>query len=381
MAYVTIPGKSGYLTGTNPGSTASNAGGLRMYWELRCYTSAETPTIMGKSYSCAAGSYKIYYKLQAWFGIQISSLCRLIQLTGTSSPSYVRLRNGTTNLWEMIGQDRTYNSRNPSFGDNNPANTWYNVADATDSDYKVYPEGLISVTEGATLSLNLSYAINIWYSNSYNANAEAVSSSTSVNVSGGKFSLSISQGTGSSVVVKRGGTSLSSGAAIYLGDSLTVTFAANVGYRLTSTTVNGSPFSSGDSLTVTGAVSVAASATRLSYTLSFSADGGSTVTVKRNGSALSSGSTIYYGDALVITAAAKSGYEIKTATINGAAFTSPKSLSVTGNVTVVVTSSALGFAYIRRSGVWTPYLIYIRRSGAWVRYRAYVRRNGAWTAY
>lgn len=202
------------------------------------------------------------------------------------------------------------------------------------------------------------------------------------------YALGISAGTGSSISVYRNASSLGAatgwlgnGSTIYYGDTLTVNFAASVGYRLTSTTVNGSPFASGSALTVTGTVTAASAATRLSYTLTITADANSIVTVKRGGSTLPSGSTIYYGDTLSVTASAKSGYEVASAKINGVAFSGTKSVSVTGAVAVVVTSSALGFAYIRRNGSWTPYLIYIRVNGTWRRYRAYVSRNGVWRAY
>lgn len=202
------------------------------------------------------------------------------------------------------------------------------------------------------------------------------------------YGLSVSAGTGSSILVYRsasqagaGSGYLTNGSAVFQGDTLTISFAPSVGYQLSSTTVNGSPFASGSSMTVAGAVSVQSSAERLSYTLTITADANSIVTVKRGGSTLQSGDTIYYGDTLTVTAAARSGYEVASAEINGTAFSGTKSVSVTGAVVVVVTSSALGFAYLYHSGAFIPYLIYVWLGGAWQRYRAYVWKNGAWTAH
>lgn len=203
------------------------------------------------------------------------------------------------------------------------------------------------------------------------------------------YALTISAGTGSAISVKRtsspgGGSTgnLSSGATLYRGDVLTVTFAASTGYQLTSKTVNGSAVSgTSTTLTVTASVTAAATAARLSYTLTINADANSLVTVTRSGTALNSGDTIYYGDVLTVLALPQPGYEIASATINGAAFTGQTSVNVTGNVTVAVTVSALGFAYLYRSGAFIPYLIYLWHLSAWARYRAHVWKSGAWAAY
>lgn len=202
------------------------------------------------------------------------------------------------------------------------------------------------------------------------------------------YVLSVIAGAGSSISVYRNASQvgaatgyLNNGSTIFYGDNLVIFFAASVGYQLSSTTVNGTSFPSGGSMTVLGAVSVQSAATRLAYTLTINADANSLVTVTRGGSALQSGDTIYYGDALTVTAAARSGYEVASAEINGNAFTGTQSVSVTGGVVVVVTSSALGFAYLYHSGAFIPYLIYLWHLSAWTRYRAYIWKNGAWTAY
>lgn len=84
------------------------------------------------------------------------------------------------------------------------------------------------------------------------------------------------------------------------------------------------------------------------YSLSISAGANTTVTVNRTSSPnqhastgnLSSGSVIYYGDVLKITATASSGYNLSTFTVNGSGFTSGNTVTVTGAVTVITTAGA-----------------------------------------
>ena len=77
------------------------------------------------------------------------------------------------------------------------------------------------------------------------------------------------------------------------------------------------------------------------YTLSISAGTGSSITVARNGTPLSNGATITYGDSLVVAFYASTGYAIATHTVNGSTFTSGGTHTVTGNVSVVSTATAV----------------------------------------
>ena len=81
------------------------------------------------------------------------------------------------------------------------------------------------------------------------------------------YTLSINAGTGSSIKVMRGGTTLANGASITYGDVLTITFTPLSGYAINAHTVNGSTFTSGGTHTVTGNVTVAATATAQASTL------------------------------------------------------------------------------------------------------------------
>ncbi len=164
-------------------------------------------------------------------------------------------------------------------------------------------------------------------------------------------SLSISAGEGASVTVNRTSSpwaatgGLSSGATVYDGDVLTISFSVSTGYNLSTHTVNGSSFTNGGTHTVSGNVTIVATATRISYTLTLTTDGHCALTVERSGEALSDGATIYHGDVLTITFAASSGYKLKGATLNGEAITSPASHTVDSAVVIIIVTSALGFVY------------------------------------
>lgn len=190
------------------------------------------------------------------------------------------------------------------------------------------------------------------------------------------FSLSISAGIGSIITVKRSGTSLSNGDTIYYGDVLTITFGASTGYDLVDHTVNGSNFTSGGTHTVSAAVTVVATATRKSYTLTLTIDGHCALTVTRNGSALASGDTIYYGDSLNISFSAQPGYEVKSAMLNGSEITSPFTHRVTGNVEIVIVTALLSSAWIYINGAFKRYFINIYTHGAWRRCREKIFPGG-----
>lgn len=194
------------------------------------------------------------------------------------------------------------------------------------------------------------------------------------------FKLSISQGTGTTITVKRGSTTLSNGATLKKGDSITITISANTGYNLSSQSHSNGTY------TVSGNVSVSASASVKSFKLSISAGTGSSVTVNRTSSPkkgastgnLSSGATIYYSDVLKITFTASTGYEIATHTVNGSSFTSGSSHTVTANVSVVATAAVLGLVYIDNGSTFDAYMIFIDNGSAWEQYIPYIDNGSSW---
>lgn len=80
------------------------------------------------------------------------------------------------------------------------------------------------------------------------------------------YSLTISAGTGSSIAVSRTSSgyastgSISSGAKLYYGDKLKITFTPSTNYRLLTTKVNNANFTSGNTHTVASNVSVTSTA-------------------------------------------------------------------------------------------------------------------------
>lgn len=121
---------------------------------------------------------------------------------------------------------------------------------------------------------------------------------------------------------------LNSGAKIYEGDELRITYTANTGYTISD---KGSTF-----ITVSGNITsskIYATVTVNSYTVSWNSETGYTVDVTRTASpyqdatdgTLNNGDTIFYGDKLSVTYSPLDGYRI---TDQGST-----SITVTGNVT------------------------------------------------
>jgi len=84
------------------------------------------------------------------------------------------------------------------------------------------------------------------------------------------------------------------------------------------------------------------------YTLTINKGNNTNITVNRTSSPnqhasignLASGSTIYYGDVLQISATANSGYNLSSFTVNGNTFTSNNTVAVSSNVTISTTAVA-----------------------------------------
>ena len=211
------------------------------------------------------------------------------------------------------------------------------------------------------------------------------------------YTLSISAGTGSTITVNRTSSpkqgastgNLSNGATIYHSDILKISLSANTGYNVGTLTVNGSTFISGNSHTVDNNVAVSSTASVQSYKLSISADKGSTITVNRTSSpkqvagtgTLSNGATIYYDDVLKITFASTPEYEILVQTVNGSAFTSGGSHTVTGAVTVSTTTRILGIIYIDNGTKFEKYMVFVDNGTSWDQYIPYIDNGTKFVQY
>lgn len=216
----------------------------------------------------------------------------------------------------------------------------------------------------------------------------ATSMSITLDGSYKSYTLTFSQGVGTSLTVTKSGTTLSSGSTVYTGDVITVSYSASTGYISATCSVSSvGTVSSGGTFTVSTNHTITTSATVRSYSLSISAGTGSTITVNRTSSPLKGAATgsitssdpIYYNDALTITFVALSGYELVTTTVNGSDFTSGNSHTVTGAVAVESTTKLLGLAYIDTTGSgFEAYLIYKDNGSAWEQYAPYLDNGSSW---
>ena len=98
--------------------------------------------------------------------------------------------------------------------------------------------------------------------------------------------------------------------------------------------------------------------------------------MERSGEALSDGATIYYGDSLNISFSAQTGYEVKSAVLNGDEITSPYTHQVAGSVDLIIVTALLSSAWICINGVFRRYFINIYIQGAWRRCREKIFPGG-----
>ena len=232
----------------------------------------------------------------------------------------------------------------------NQSGSWTNNGDVGWSG-----SGSVRINHTAATNVTITIASVQWNNSSYSSSSFTIpskSESVTLNAIPQPYTLSISAGSGSWITVTKNDSTLSNGASIYSGDVLTISGGANTGYNFGGLTVNGSAFTSGSTHTVSSAVTVTSTATAKSYSLSISAGTGSTITVNRTSSqygggatgVLSNGATIYYGDALKIDFGASTGFNLSTHTVNGAAFTSGTTYSVSSTVTVASTATAKSYS-------------------------------------
>ena len=182
------------------------------------------------------------------------------------------------------------------------------------------------------------------------------------------YTVNWSTGTGYAIAVNRTSSpyanaavgALTSGATIYYGDVLSVTYTASTGYSISS---QGST-----AITVTEDVTssaIYATATVNSYKASWNTGTGYTITVKRTSSPyagaatgnLNSGDPIYYGDNLSIRYSANTGYGL---TDHGRGL-----VTVTGNVTSSdIYASATVNSYTVSWDTGTGYTIAVKRTSS-----------------
>ena len=117
-----------------------------------------------------------------------------------------------------------------------------------------------SADEGYRLSTHTVNGVNFTDGAQHTVTGDMRAAATAVRKT---YTLGIDEGPGTAITVQRGNVSLANGASITHGETLKVRFAAAVGYRLLTHTVNGASFPDGGTLTVSGNLNAAASAQRV----------------------------------------------------------------------------------------------------------------------
>lgn len=218
-----------------------------------------------------------------------------------------------------------------------------------------------ALTNGAVIYygdvLNVTYTAETGYnitgkgSTSITVTGNVTASNIYCTVAVNQYTATWSGGTGYAITVKRTSSplkgaatgELKSGAAVYHGDVLSVTYTANTGYTINT---KGST-----SITVTRNVTssdIYATASVNDYTATWNAGTNCSIVVKRTSSPLKSaatgelksGASVYYGDVLSVTYTANTGHSISSK--------GSTSITVTGNVTkdhIYATASANSYTY------------------------------------
>jgi hypothetical protein len=213
-----------------------------------------------------------------------------------------------------------------------------------------------------------------------------------------EYTLTISQGVGSTIVVKRTNSpnkgaatgTLSNNSKIYYGDVLSATFSANTGYNISTRKINNTSVSSPATHTVTGNTTVSSTATLKTYTLSIStSSSGITTTINRTSSpighgstgVITNGATLYYNDIISINYTISPAYQLVSAKVNTTDISSstlPYSTTVKGNVSVNITVKLGAIVYIKNE----PYQVFIGAGGTtWIQYQSYIGNGSAWDTY
>lgn len=157
------------------------------------------------------------------------------------------------------------------------------------------------------------------------------------------YNLTADVGTHCTATFTVGGENISAGVgALTYGDELTITCVADTGYELTTLTVNGETFVSGSIITVTDDITLVASASIQTFDLTETLSENCTVVYTIGETTITAGTDVLsYGDELTITVSANEGYTIDTFTVNGTTATSGTPITVTSNIAVVVTTTAV----------------------------------------
>jgi uncharacterized repeat protein (TIGR02543 family) len=291
--------------------------------------------------------------------------------------------------------------------------SWNTKSDGSGTSYS--PGGTYSANSAATLyaqwsstTTTASVTLPSPTRTGYNFKGWATSSSASTGVTGNytptkditlyaiwelkSYTLSISRGNGTTITVKRDGTSLSDGATIYHFDVLSISISANTGYTIQTHTVNNTTWDSGN-YTVGGNVSVVSTATLISYILSLSySSNGVSVGVNRTSSPIGSGSIgalrngdkLYYNDVIEINYTISGAYQLLTATVNNIDISTaslPYNLTVKSNVVISVTAKLGAIVYIGNEAYQAFIGTLVNGNAVWQQYQAFIGNGSTYDQY
>ena len=116
------------------------------------------------------------------------------------------------------------------------------------------------------------------------------------------------------------------------------------------------------------------------YQLTLNKADHTTLEVKRDGIVLNNGANITYGDVLSITFDGDPGF-LASATLNGSPILSGATHTVTGNVTVATTATALGLVYIDDGTQFVAAQVFIDNGSDWEQYMPYIDNGTEFELY
>jgi uncharacterized repeat protein (TIGR02543 family) len=306
---------SGY-TNTHPRDSGSFYFETRFYWE--------------SSYNASTNTSTVSFRPQIYTDINMGNDLRMFNYSNNDSGVY---RDGS----KIYSFSTDYGSGNYLRTWSNPYQSWVGLFEQGGA----FPTLTVAHDRSGNASIKLglrgtvislydsSRAYSSWIDNGYYINlSQSAPYAISYNANGGS-----------------GAPSSQSIYATY-SYTLSSTRPTRTGYTFlgwsTSSTATSATYQPSQSVTPNGNLSLYAVWKKNTYILSISQGKGTTISVLRNGSSLSDGDTLYYGDILSISISANTGYNISTHTVNGTNWTTGN-FTVTQAVTVIATATLISY--------------------------------------
>lgn len=165
-----------------------------------------------------------------------------------------------------------------------------------------------------------------------------------------KFDLVQTVGSNSTVTYKRNAVSINAGSNVLTyGDTLEITVTPAEHYDISLFKINNVSQSVATqpivkTITVTDNVAIITEAELEQFNLTNTVDANTTLVVTRDGEPVTAGTgALYYGDILTISATYETNYEKDILTVNGDAFTSGETHTVSGDVTIVASAKIIQY--------------------------------------